>query len=420
MNGIVKSLVAEMDRMSIIDAHEHMLSEEDILDLPGDVFTRIFCHYTVTDAQSAGMKADRAKLLDVSIPLDERWAMFRPWLHAIQDNGYVRAARIAARDLYDVDDINDDTYQILSDRIAAASRPGLYEDVLKGRCKFERILNQRHGSELLPEEPQGVHEQSGYFRMVYRGLMLQGMLAEPLRQFVERWESLSGCQFDDPAELAAFTVARLGVTGYAGIKLAAGVNDLIDRATAATFLRKLRSHELSDADAGRLGTWLVDEAVELAPRHNLPVAIHCGLSCACWAAVAPRNPMRLEPFLLRHRDTVFDLYHAGIPWTREIAVLANQLPHVHLNLCWCHQISPYITENMLNEWIDLVPANKIIAFGGDNAYGPEKTFGVLKIAKLNIARPLALRIERGEMTETRAIDTCRMWFYDNPKRIYRL
>ena len=186
MNEIVNSLVAEMDRMPIIDAHEHLMSEEDLLDVPADVFTRIFCHYTVTDAHSAGMKTDRAKLLDVSIPLDERWAMFRPWLYAIQDNGYVRAARIAARDLYDVDDINDDTYQILSDRIAAASRPGLYSDILKGRCKIERVLNQRRGGELLPEEPQGVHEQSGYFRMVYRGLMLHRMVAEPLRQFVER------------------------------------------------------------------------------------------------------------------------------------------------------------------------------------------------------------------------------------------
>ncbi|MBT3275545.1 MAG: amidohydrolase, partial [Spirochaetales bacterium] len=109
-----------------------------------------------------------------------------------------------------------------------------------------------------------------------------------------------------------------------------------------------------------------------------------------------------------------------IPWVREMAVIGNQYPNANLNLIWCHQISPFMTQGMLNEWIDLVPMNKIIGFGGDNVQGPEKTYGVLKMTQENIARALAIRIERGDITESSALDICRAWLYDNPRRIYRL
>ena len=40
--------------------------------------------------------------------------------------------------------------------------------------------------------------------------------------------------------------------------------------------------------------------------------------------------------------------------------------------------------------------------------------------RLCIARALAVRVSRGQMTESRAADVCRRWLYENPKRIYRL
>ena len=100
--------------------------------------------------------------------------------------------------------------------------------------------------------------------------------------------------------------------------------------------------------------------------------------------------------------------------------MGNQYPNVRLNLVWCYQISPYMTEQFLGEWIDMVPVNKIIAYGGDACDGPEKSVGALALARETIARVLAVRIERKQMTESRAMDICRAWLYENPKRIYNL
>ena len=421
MQSIIQNLIAEMDRMPVIDAHEHLPPEEETTGQRADIFNRILCHYSLTTAESAGMGDRRDFLHDTSIPLEERWQVFRPFLPAILDSGYARAGLITARELYGIDEITDDTYQVLSERLQAANKPGLYDDVLKKRCRIERVLNQLCDCEAVPEEPGSKHEREKYFRPLYRGFMpLQNMDARSMRTFMRNWQQLHGGAFPDAQSFAAFLVSQIAQQGYAGIKFAAPMPEPCDDDTADSLLLKMFFAPFTDMEALMVGAWLVDRVIDIAPHYHLPVAIHVGINYNCWSPVAPRNPMLIEHFLHRHRETVFDLYHAGIPWVREIAVLANQLPNVHLNLVWTHQISPYMTQQFLNEWIDLVPVNKIIGFGGDNCFGVEKTYGVLTMAKENIARALAIRVERKEMTEARAVAICRLWLYDNPKRIYRL
>ena len=70
--------------------------------------------------------------------------------------------------------------------------------------------------------------------------------------------------------------------------------------------------------------------------------------------------------------------------------------------------------------MDLVPVNKIIGFGGDYNIPVEKVYGHLVMAREDIARTLAGRVSRGLMNRTEALDIARMWFYDNPRELYRL
>ena len=73
----------------------------------------------------------------------------------------------------------------------------------------------------------------------------------------------------------------------------------------------------------------------------------------------------------------------------------------------------------MDELIDLIPINKIIAFGGD--YGVvEKVYGHLIMAKENVAKVLARRIKEGLFSEDEAIELAKKWFYENPKELYKL
>jgi hypothetical protein len=79
-----------------------------------------------------------------------------------------------------------------------------------------------------------------------------------------------------------------------------------------------------------------------------------------------------------------------------------------------------MTRSLLDEWTDLVPVNKILAFGGDYGEPVEKVYGHLLMARENLAHVLGGRIEEGLLSEDEALLLARKWFYENPKELYRL
>ena len=75
---------------------------------------------------------------------------------------------------------------------------------------------------------------------------------------------------------------------------------------------------------------------------------------------------------------------------------------------------------MLDECIDMVPLNNIIAFGADYRLSIEKTYGHLIMAKEVVAKALGKRIRAEEMDMQDALHIAKMWFHDNAVRIYGL
>jgi hypothetical protein len=74
----------------------------------------------------------------------------------------------------------------------------------------------------------------------------------------------------------------------------------------------------------------------------------------------------------------------------------------------------------MDQIIDLLPINKILAFGGDYCMAVEMIYGHLVMAQQNVARLLAGRVERGLLSKREALGIAARWFYDNPKELYQL
>jgi hypothetical protein len=101
-------------------------------------------------------------------------------------------------------------------------------------------------------------------------------------------------------------------------------------------------------------------------------------------------------------------------------MLGKGFPNCWLNLCWTHIISQRFAMDGMDEALDLIPVNKIIGFGGDYNIPVEKVYGHLVMAREDVARVFAQRVERGQMTEDQAIELARKWLWDNPRELYRL
>ena len=161
---------------------------------------------------------------------------------------------------------------------------------------------------------------------------------------------------------------------------------------------------------------LFDKYLDVAAEADVPVAVHTGY----WGDFRALDPKHMLSFAMRRQDVRFDMFHLGMPMIRDAILIGKNLPNVSLNLTWCPIISQVQTVRALDEIIDLVPVNKIIAFGGDYRVSVQKVYGHLVMAREVVAAALARRVEAGGFDMAEALRIAGMWFYDNPAGIYGL
>lgn len=122
---------------------------------------------------------------------------------------------------------------------------------------------------------------------------------------------------------------------------------------------------------------------------------------------------------MQYKDVNFDIFHIGYPYQHTLSALAKVFPNVYIDMCWAHIISPTACVNSLVEWADSVPLNKINAFGGDYCF-IDGVSGHQHMARMNISRALAIKVEEGLFDVEEAKRIGKMMFYDTPKKLFRL
>lgn len=134
-----------------------------------------------------------------------------------------------------------------------------------------------------------------------------------------------------------------------------------------------------------------DGMVRLAVRRGWKVEVHTGFL----AGNLYTHPMpemyasRLEPFIARHPEASFDIFHGSFPQWGEAVALARRYPNVYLNFCWLPTLSESTCEAMLQAALDAVPVNKLM-WGGD-AHSPEMAYGTLLLFREILSRVLSRR-----------------------------
>ena len=67
--------------------------------------------------------------------------------------------------------------------------------------------------------------------------------------------------------------------------------------------------------------------------------------------------------------------------------------------------------------LETVPVNKIFGYGGDYRY-PELSYAHAQMARRNVARVMAEKVEGSFCTESEALEIARMILHDNPDRMF--
>ena len=410
ISTVTNRLLDAIREFEIIDCHEHLGPETRRLERPVDLFT-LFSHYTHGDLRVAGMsEEDYQALFDQKIPLERRWMLFKPYWERIRWTSYARAALIAAEKFYGYSDINDQTYQPLSEAIQKANQPGIYQRVLGDACKIRTALT------LCGETDLGTP-------------LLTPLMPLVFRDEVGSWDKLSHPRFapgatircmDDYLDAMREYVLRVKKQGAVGLKMHSCPFQTPDRKEAINTFEQLRSGRLAGLpplpETNPFLDYLVDQMIAFAGEQQLVVAVHTGY----WGDFRMLDPLHIIPIIQRHPTVRFDVYHLGFPWVREALMMGKGFPNVWLNLCWTHIISQRMVVSALDEAIDLLPTNKLLAFGGDYHIPVEKVYEHLVMAQENIALVLAKRVVGHQMTENQALELAHRWFWDNPVELYHL
>lgn len=423
-----------VDEIRLVDTHEHLPQENERIEREVDALSELFLHYASSDLRSAGMKEEEISAIrDTSIDLDERWNILEPWWEKIRNTGYARNIEIAARDLYGVEGISSETYNVLSKRMKEKNKKGLYRWVLKEKSGITISI--------LDSLFSGYDVDSEFFAPVLR----IGELATPKDrnefEIMSRQHGGSIHNFKDYVSLVRNRFDELAGI-IVGIKIALAYRRPIffekrtfsEAEESFNELFKIRKFTRYMPDPTGKGSKIVPEgpgiesllpmqdylvhiAIQEAQKRGLPIQIHTGLHEGNENIVSNSNPELLVNLFMEYHEAKFDVFHGSWPYCSQLSAIAKNFPNVYVDMSWMHIISPSRSRSALYEWLDEVPANKILGFGGDFLC-VEGAYGHSVIARDNITRVLTRKVQDGDYSLEQAKKYATWILKENAEKLF--
>jgi hypothetical protein len=417
--------------LEIVDTHEHLPPFEHERPKNTDVLSEYLTHYFSCDLVSAGLSDEGiAFARDAKKPLGERWKTVAPFWEAARHTGYGRSLDIAARELYGIDRIDGETIEALDEAFRdAREKGGHYRRVLKEKSRIAVSIEDWQSACVVgAKTDKDIPVDVEYFRPVVRA---DGFIAPGNTGELKELSALAGVPIHTLADLKA------GVEAYLDKSLAKGAVGL---KSGFAYQRPLRFEKVSEADASRdfarlfgdssqawqkPGRWplwklqdhMMHHVCALADARSLPFQIHTGLQEGNGNFIYHSDPALLSNLFMEYPNVRFDLFHIGYPYHQTLSALAKNFRNVFIDFCWANIISPEASVRALVEYLDAVPANKISGFGGDYAF-IDGVAGHAFIARENVARALAIKVDQGVFGLDRARELATMIFRDNPARLF--
>jgi predicted TIM-barrel fold metal-dependent hydrolase len=423
--GFEKRIRNAVNDIRLIDTHEHLMSETEALAAPAD-FSTLFTNYQQSDLVSSGSPSDKIynTLKGKEKGIEEKWLVTKEGWSNMRTTAYGRSVLIAAKDLFGMDDLNDQTYGELSKRIKDSHKKGYYETILKQKSKIDACLIMEYNT----TNPRDVVNEGncnfrrffvydkycsffGYNKMRTR-LSNYGIEFTSLPQLESLIDSVFAMDIRKGIQGAKF-----GVAYYRTLKF-----DEISRENATAVFEKMKSnpdHIYPFEEAKPLQDFIFFKLLSLCEKYKLPVQIHTGLQTGSGNEITNANPAGLAKAFFKFPGVKFCLLHAGYPYGGELATLAKNFPNVFIDMAWSALISPSYTNRYLQEFIETVPNNKIMAYGGDSQT-VEGAYGASVLARETVASTLILMVKEAYLTESEALDVAKKILRENAITIYNL
>jgi hypothetical protein len=422
MSAIYDELLDYTRKLKVIDTHEHLPTFEHLRNPDMDLLSEYLRQYFNRDIHSAGMSASDIQIVrDPSKPLLQRWQLVQPYWNLAKNTGYGRALKHTLNILYGIQELNDRTIEEANAKFRTLYTSGNHlRHVLKDVCNIERIVLHQATCHVDREFYVPVFHVNEWVRPntieeMVAATEKQGLRLHRLEDFVEAFRLTLTKAKDSGACAIKCTLAYLR-TLYFERPTYAQAEEAFTNMMRYQGMKTFAGRPVPD---GVFVDYMMHTACRLAGELQLPIQIHTGLLETFGGMLENSNPLLLNNLFYEYPETKFDIFHIGYPWHLQIGALAKMFQNVYIDMCWAHIISPNASITALHEYLDAVPSNKIMAFGGDHSF-VDAVAGHLQMAKENICIVLEHKISRGIFDLDEAKILINQMFYHNPKNLFGL
>lgn len=408
-----------INNLRIVDTHEHMFHPEKLKNTYFLDFTLMLHQNGYDDLVSAGMPDSIYNMIFNSPRTPaEKWRLIEPWWKNSFNTASHKVIMVAAKNMYGMNELNDSTVSELSGLMRQAYNGDWFNYMLQEVCRFDYVIQE---SEALGENRKYIKYTEKFsqwltIRSKFRIDSLAAVQIEPIYTLDN---------FVNSMKLAFEAAVKRGMVAVkVNIAYARTLSfDKVSSDAAKKVFRTLtngdESLELSFKDAKPLQDYMLHQLLLMAKDHHLPVAFHTGLQAGNGNILANSDPELLTNLFFEYPEINFVLYHSSYPFGGTLSAIVKNFKNVSLDMNWTYSISPSYSERYLNEWLETVPASKIMAFGGDQR-SVENTYGELEFAKKVISNVLINKVRDGYFTEAEAKRIASMILHDNAVKFYNL
>ena len=418
-NGFDQRIRNFINNLKVVDTHEHLGSPSGYMKSGRLDFMLLLQHYADDDIKSAGMsKPTFEKLLTDSLTVMEKWKAIKPYWESSSNTAYSRAVLLTTDQLFGIKNIDETTVEALSEKIKKAYQTDWYNHILKEKCHIDYVV--------LDGEDRSFGDPK-MFRYVKKFDCIN-IDSRKKVEIIAKRQNLAINSIDDLVLALNEEFQAAIKKGYVAVKTAVAYNrtlffDDVKKEKASEIFDKIltssKDSAFSFSEVKPLQDYMMHRIIDLAKAANMPVQIHTGLQAGDGNIIENSNPTHLANLFLKYQDVKFILFHGGYPFGGELSTLAKNFRNVYIDMCWLYIISPSYSERYLHEWLETVPANKIMAFGGD-FMNVEGIYGHLQFSKQIVSNVLISKVKDGYISENEAIKIAQKIFHDNAIEILRL
>lgn len=414
--GRIKNFV---DNIELVDTHEHLMEEFTSSQKSSPDFMFLLALYADDDIKSAGMgKPEFAELLTDKYTVMEKWTRVKPYWEMSKNTAYNRTVLLTIDKLFGIKDLNETTVGPLSEKLKNAYNGKWYDYVLKKRAKIKYVIQDVGTQRSKDPMFRYVEKFDDFVRIHSKDEVLalgnrHQMKISTLDSYVE----VLNKSFQD-------AIGR----GIIGVKSALAYHrtlkyDNVPKAVADSVFTKLINSEkgkvFSFEEVKPFQDYIMHQIIQLAGKYDIPFQFHTGLQSGDGNMIDNANPSHMANLFLQYRNVKFVLFHGGFPYGGILSTQAKSFRNVYIDMCWSAVISPSYSERYLHEWIETVPANKIMAFGGD--YDTvENAFGHSLMARSVVSNVLIEKVKTGYLSEDESIDMARRLLHDNAMNLFKI